>query len=105
MIEDTYDFAADAIAQALGEDVLYGGLYTIRAVFGAGFQRVQSGSVRISSTRPEISVRLNDLSEAQPGMEPEEGHAVEVRGRPFEVVTVQPDMEGVTATLVLKATD
>ncbi|HSH44727.1 MAG TPA: hypothetical protein VK966_02670 [Longimicrobiales bacterium] len=97
MIRDTFDFAADAIVQAFGDEVAYKG-NTIRAVFGSGFQRVESGDVRVASRRPEISVRLDDLPTA-----PEKGEPVTVRSLAYEVAAIRPDVEDVSVTLVLKA--
>lgn len=96
MIRDTFDFAAAAVAHALGEEVLYNGR-PIMVVFGAGFTLVESGEVRLSSSRPEISVRLDDLVAA-----PVAGDRVEVRGVEYDVATVRPDTENVSATLTLK---
>ncbi|HSH45106.1 MAG TPA: hypothetical protein VK966_04590 [Longimicrobiales bacterium] len=96
MIRETYDFAVDAIVNAMGDEVSYLGT-TVPAVYGSGFSRVQSGDVRVSSRRPEIMARLDDLPTA-----PEQGHEVAVRDQMFEVASVQPDVEGVSVTLVLK---
>lgn len=96
MIRDTFDFAVSAIGNALGDEVTYNGA-TVRAVFGSDFAAVQSGDVRLSSRRPEISVRLDDLP-----AEPESGDEVVVRGVSYTVATVRPDVEDVSATLVLK---
>lgn len=96
MIRDTFDFAAAQIAGALGDEVEYEGA-TVAAVYGAGFTRLQSGEVRLSSRRLEIDVRLDDLPRR-----PQQGDRVVVRGQECEVVTVQPGVEDVTATLALK---
>lgn len=98
-MKDAYDFAAGEIARVLGEEVTYQGA-TVPAVFGSGFQRVQSGEIRISSRRPEIMVRLADL--AAPPLEKD---LAVIRGQTYEVATVRPDVEDVSATLVLKAVD
>lgn len=96
MIRDTFNFAMDAVVQALGDEVTYNGA-KVRAVFGSDFAAVQSGDVRLSSRRPEIAVRLDDLP-----AEPVPGDVVVVRGVSYTVATVRPDVEDVSATLVLK---
>lgn len=96
MIRGTFDFAAAQIGRALGEDVTYNG-ETVRAVFGSEFAAVQSGDVRLSSRRPEIMVRLDDLP-----ANPVAGDKVVVRGVEYSVATIRPDTEDVSATLVLK---
>lgn len=96
MIRDTFDFAAEAVGHALGEDVEYNGRQ-VRAVFGSEFALVASGEVRLSSRRPEIVVRLDELLAS-----PVAGDSVEVRGVKYDVATIRPDTEGVSATLVLK---
>lgn len=99
MIRDTFDFAAEQVIHALGDVVDYEGR-TISAVYGAGFTRLQSGEVRLSSRRLELSVRLDDLPRP-----PEQGDRVEVRGITCTVAEVRPDIEDVSATLVLKRAD
>lgn len=106
MIRDTFDFAQEAIVQAFGDEVTYrvdgepdSGV-AISAVFGSGFERVQSGEIRVAARNPEISVRLDEL--AALGFAPSKGDELDVRGTSFEVATVQPDVEGVSATLRLK---
>lgn len=98
-MKDAFDFAAGEIARVLGEDITYNGA-TVPAVFGSGFVRTESGEIRISSRRPELMVRLADLVAP-----PLEKDLVVVRGRSYEVATVRPDVEDVSATLVLKAID
>lgn len=95
-VEDAFDFAAESVVRALGEEVTYEGA-TIEAVYGRGFNRVDGGDIRVSSARPELMVRLADLSTA-----PAAGDAVTVRGMDFTVATPKIDVEGVSATLVLK---
>jgi len=96
VIRDTFDFAASAINQALGDEVEYNGK-RVMAVYGNEFAAVLSGEVRVSSRRPEITVRLDDLDTP-----PKQGDRVVVRGLTFEVATVRYDVEDVTATLMLK---
>lgn len=96
MIRDTFDFAAKQVIHALGDEVEYQGR-RISAVYGAGFTRLQSGEVRLSSRRLEISVRLDDLPAP-----PRQGDSVIVRGQSCTVAQVEPDVEDVSATLVLK---
>lgn len=96
MIRDTWDFAAEAVIHALGDEVLYEGV-PVTAVYGAGFAAVDGGEVRVSSRRCEITVRFEELPKA-----PEEDDLVTVRGLDFKVATVKPDVEDVSATLVLK---
>lgn len=100
-IDDTFDFAVGSIVQALGDEVVWkpgdAEETTIRAVFGDGFERVQSGDIRISSRSPEILVRASDLPS-----EPARGDEVRVRGTLFEVATPKSDAEDVSWTLVLK---
>jgi hypothetical protein len=104
LIDGTFDFAMGAVADALGETITWdpGGAYEkeIRAVFGNGFQRVESGGVRVASKRPEIMVRLSDLPSCV-----EQGGWVRIRGRDYEIAGEQPDVEGVSTTLVLKVLD
>lgn len=99
MIRDTFDFAIAQIVDALGDEVEYEGI-RIMAVYGAGFTRVQSGEVRLSSRQLEIAVRLDDLPRR-----PEQGDRVVVRGQVCTVAQVKPDVEDVSATLVLKRAD
>lgn len=99
MIRDTFDFAAAQIVGAFGDEVVYEGA-TIGAVYGAGFTRLQSGEVRVASRRLEVDVRLGDLP-----CRPKQGDRVTVRGQECEVASVQPGVEDVTATLVLKRLD
>lgn len=97
MIRDTWDFAAAAVNHALGDEVIYNGVL-VRAVYGDGFTAVQGGqTVRVSSTRPEIMVRLDEL-----GCTPAEGDSVIVRDIEYVVATVRQDIEAVSATLALK---
>lgn len=95
-MKDTFDFAAGEIARVLGEEISYNGA-TVPAVFGSGFVRTESGEIRITSRRPEIMVRLADLPDA-----PVEKDLAVIRGQTYEVATVRPDVEDVSATLVLK---
>lgn len=106
-MKDTFDFAVDALVQAHGEAIVYNN-EPMRAVFGSEFTAVQSGDVRLSTRRPEIMVRLADMPNPHglfPTPLPKPGDVVVVRERPFSVVTVRPDIEDVSAILVLKATD
>ena len=107
-IRDTFDFAAGAVAHALGESVVYtrtgSDPVTVEAVIGSGFERVQSGGVRISSSRPQIGVTLSDFTEFDMGPEDARGDSVSFLGETYEVVSLQTDIEGVSANLVLKKT-
>jgi len=100
-IEDIFDFAAGAVTGALGDEVTWkpgtASEATIKGVYGRGFDRVQSGNIRLSSNRPELMVRASDLDS-----DPVEGDELEVRGITFEVVTPKLDVENVSWTLVLK---
>jgi len=101
LIAGTWDFAAGEIIHALGEPIVWdpGGPHEkdVRAIFGNGFQRVESGGVRIASRNPEIMVRLSDLPSP-----PQQGGRVGIRGQAYAIASVQPDVEGVSATLRLK---
>lgn len=107
-ISDTFDFAMESVAHALGEDVTYTRTgfdpVTVRAVIGSGFERVQSGAARVSSTRLEITVRLSQFEDFTMAPEDARGDTVVVRGLTTEVASLQGDIEGVGATLVLKKT-
>ena len=96
MIRDTWDFAAEAVSHALGDEITYAGV-PVMAVYGAGFASVDGGEVRVSSRRCEITVRVDALPKVA-----EEDDPVIVRGTEFRVATVKPDVEDVTVTLVLK---
>lgn len=96
MIRDTFDFAADAVVGALGEEVLYNGV-PARGVFSSQFREVVGGEVRVSSRRPELSVRLAAFP-----CTPAEGDTVRIRDVDYLVTTVRHDHEDVTATLILK---
>lgn len=98
MIRDTFDFAAEAVEQALGDDIVYAGV-TVKAVYGAGFTEAENGGVKVSSRKCEVTVRYDALPKP-----PAEGIPVRVRGLDFKVATVKPDVEDVTATLILKRT-
>ncbi len=102
LIRDTFGFAAEAVEQTMGEDVVYEG-EVVRAVFGSGFTATQSGEIRVSSRTPEISIRKAALAGVLGGQrEPSKGHMVKIRDEDYEVSTVMPDAEGVTFTLRLK---
>ena len=107
-MRDTFDFAAGAVAHALGEPVVYTregfDPVTVDAVIGSGFERVQSGGVRIGSSRPQIMVTLSDFEEFPMGPEDARGDTVSFLGEDFEVASLQSDIEGVSANLVLKKT-
>ena len=100
-IESTWDFAAGAINNALGDVVTWkpgtGSETEIKAVYGNGFERVQSGAIRIASRSPELSVRASDLP-----ADPVEDDELTVRGITFKVVKAKADVEDVSFTLVLK---
>lgn len=104
MIEDTFDFAARAIARALGDEVTWkpgtAEEKQVYAVFSNGFDRVQSGDVRISSKRPEIQIPGSVLPS-----EPARGDRVEIRNETFEVANPKRDAEAVSWNLVLKRVD
>lgn len=118
-IRETYDFASGAISDALGQDIfieLKGGTpgdVMVSAVFGEGFERVLAGDLRISSRRLEVTVTLSDLPDRLKPVVA--GHQIivprtqeekdEKIGERLEVVSVQSDVEGVSATLVLKRRD
>lgn len=101
LIRGTFDAAMGELAHGLGETIIWDpdGEHEaeIRAVFGSGFQRVASGGVRIASRRPEITVRQSDLPSAA-----EQGGRVRIREQDFEIASIQPDVEDVSLTLVLK---
>lgn len=100
-IEETWDFAMGAVTRALGDDVTWkpgtAEETSLKAVYGEGFDRVASGTVRVSSTRPEIMVRASDLPS-----EPARGDEVSVRGTTYVVSTIEQDVEAVSYNLVLK---
>lgn len=96
MIRDTWDFAAEAVAHALGDEVIYAGV-PVEAVYGAGFAAVDGGQVKVSSRSCTISVRFDALPKV-----PAEDDLVTVRGVEFRVATIEPDVEDVSATLHLK---
>lgn len=103
-IESTFAFASRATCRALGDVVVWRPETAyekeIRAVFGRGFDQVASGTVRVSSRRPEITIALSDLDD---GEDPEEGFEVEIRGTRFMIASPpQHDVEAVSALLVLK---
>lgn len=106
-ISDTFDFAMESVVHALGEPVTYtrDGLdpVTVEAVIGTGFERVQSGEIRVSSSKPEIAVRSADFAFS---LEPVDvrGDVVVFGGLTFEVANSKGDIEGVSRTLVLKRT-
>lgn len=104
MSQEYFDAAAAAYVNSVGDEVEFEG-ETIRAVFGHGFVSVSSGDVRIGSRRPELEVRLADLPDGTEAKKdpPLGGDQVTIRGTAFEVATVRPDVEGVSAVLVLKA--
>lgn len=101
MIEETWDFAASAVNEALGDVATWkpgtADETEIKVVFGYGFDRVANGSVRVTSRNPEIMVVDSDLPNAAT-----RGDELEVRDLTFEVVTPKPDVEAVSTTLVLK---
>lgn len=105
-ITDTFDFAVEAIAHALGVSVTYTrdgfAPVTVEAVAGDGFERVQSGPVRIGSSRPEVMIRLADFPDFPMTPADARGDSVVVDGVTHEVASLRPDVEGVSATLVLK---
>jgi hypothetical protein len=100
-MQDTFEFAARAQADALGEEVIWKPgteeEVVVRGVFGSGFSRVESGGVRLSSKRTEVTFVTADLPGAL-----EEGVQVSVRGQLYQVATPQPDVEDVSVTALLK---
>jgi hypothetical protein len=109
-VRETFLATAQIYVDAVGEDVVYRPHsvqpveeHEIRAVVEDEFQVVQSGEVRLSSSRPRIYVTLESLEEITDGG-PQEGDQVEVRGELMEVVTPQPDGQG-GAMLTLKTLD
>ena len=107
-IQDTFSFAAEAIAHALGEPIVYRrGAFdpvTVDAVIGSGFQRVESGEIRVSSTKPEMMVPNSVFEEFEMAPEDARGDHIEIISSElhFTVVNVRPDIEGVSSVLVLK---
>lgn len=105
MTHDTFLTAARALVDAVGDEVSYNG-ETIRAVFGAGYRSVASGDVRLASKLVELdTVVLADLPAGSLAAEdpPVPGDLVGIDGKEYEVATVRPDVERVSAKLMLKA--
>ncbi len=108
---DAFSFASSAIAHALGVQAIVTvagyGPRTVDVVLGAGFERVQSGDVRVSSRRLEVQVTADDFGTESVDIEDWTDGTVEflegpLSGDILDVVNAKPDIEGVSLTLTLK---
>lgn len=110
-MQDTFAFASSAIGRALGVSAIVTvamfGPRTVDVVLGAGFERVQSGDVRVSSRRLEVQVTADDFDTESIDIEDWAGGTVEflegpLSGQILNVANAKPDVEGVSLTLTLK---
>lgn len=95
------------MGRVLGEEVQYDrdgdGPRPVNAILGREFQALQSGDIRISSKRFEITIAMDEFREVFEGLgDPAPGDLVEVQETDWHVVTPKIDAEGVSWTLTLK---
>ncbi|MDH5279520.1 MAG: hypothetical protein OEW52_00055 [Thermoleophilia bacterium] len=110
-MQDTLAFASQAIGHALGVSAIVttpaNGPRAVDAILSAEFDRLQSGSARVSAQRVTVQVTAADFDTASVRLADWAGGSVEflegpLEGETLEVANAKPDAEGVGVTLVLK---
>lgn len=110
-MQDTFAFASRAIGRALGVRARYTGPRfgprTVDVVLSSGFNRVQSGDMRIASRKLEAQVTAEDFDTTSVAIEDWGGGTIEflegpLDGQILDVVNAKPDNEGVSVILILK---
>lgn len=110
-MQDTFDFAAQSIAHALGVMVIVTtplfGPRTVEGVLSSGFQQVASGDVRVDSRRLEVDVPRADFETSSTRLEEWAGGSVEflegtLSGEIMSIAKARPGNEAAFVTLVLK---
>lgn len=110
-MQDTFDFAAQAIAHALGVVVIVTvpsyGPRTVEGVLSSGFQQLASGEVRVDSRRLEVDVVRADFATMSTKLEDWAGGTVEflegpLQGEVAEIAKARPGAEAAFVTLGLK---
>jgi hypothetical protein len=112
-MQDTFEFAAQAIGHALGVSVVlttpFFGPKTVEGVLSSGFTQVSSGDVRVDSRRLEVDVAVAELDTSSTELEKWKGGTLEflegpLAGEITEIAKARPGAEGAFVTLTLKRT-
>lgn len=89
----TTDRIVNICLQTFGTWVIYqpaeGVPYSIKGIFEASYQEVQSDGQVVQSTHPKLGVRVLDLKQT-----PQPGDKVLCKGTLYRVIEYQPDGQG-----------
>lgn len=86
----------DIFLDDFGQEVVFNGTLTVKAIFDNAFYNTQLGDIDISTTLPRLTCKSSDVETIS------SKNTVVVSGTTYKVIELQPDGTGMTIITLIK---